>query len=85
MFLVDDHQAEVLELHVRLDQLVRAHDDIDLPGRQPFEGAADFLDERKRESSAMRTGQSAKRSENVWTCCSGSNVVGTSTATCIVP
>ena len=32
---------------------------------------------RKRDSSAMFTGQSAKRSENVWKCCSASSVVGT--------
>ncbi|MNR54623.1 hypothetical protein D3C85_1748450 [compost metagenome] len=33
----------------------------------------------------MRTGQSAKRSEKFWKCCSASRVVGTSTATCLPP
>ncbi len=31
----------------------------------------------------MRTGVSEKRSEKVWKCCSASNVVGTSSATCL--
>ena len=31
---------------------------------------------RKRDSSAIFTGQSAKRSEKVWKCCSASSVVG---------
>src|SRR6267378_3831184 len=37
----------------------------------------------KRDSSAIRTGQSAKRSEKVCKCCSASSVVGQSTATCL--
>ena len=39
--------------------------------------------ERKRDSSAILTGRSAKRSEKFWKCCSASSVVGTSTATCL--
>ena len=39
----------------------------------------------KRESSTMRTGQSAKRSFHVATCCSASNVVGARIATCLPP
>ncbi len=30
LFLIDDHQAQILELDVRLQQLVRADDDVDL-------------------------------------------------------
>ncbi len=37
----------------------------------------------KRESSAMRTGQSAKRSVKVCVCCSASSVVGERIATCL--
>ncbi|XQU67722.1 hypothetical protein OJJOAM_000453 [Cupriavidus sp. H18C1] len=39
----------------------------------------------KRDSSTMRTGQSAKRSDSVWKCCSASSVVGASIATCLPP
>src|SRR3972149_3117245 len=39
--------------------------------------------ERKRDSSAILTGQSAKRSVKVLKCCSAKSVVGTSTATCL--
>ena len=39
----------------------------------------------KRESSTMRTGQSAKRSFQVATCCSANKVVGASMATCLPP
>jgi hypothetical protein len=39
----------------------------------------------KRESSAILTGQSAKRSLKVWKCCSQSSVVGHRTATCRPP
>ena len=37
MLLVDDHQAEVAELHARLQQPVRAHDDVDLACGQPVQ------------------------------------------------
>ena len=39
----------------------------------------------KRESSTMRTGQSAKRSFQVATCCSARRVVGARMATCFPP
>ena len=39
----------------------------------------------KRESSTIRTGQSAKRSFHVATCCSASRVVGARIATCLPP
>ena len=39
----------------------------------------------KRDSSTMRTGQSAKRSFQVATCCSASRVVGAKIATCLPP
>ncbi len=77
MLLVDDHEAQVLELDVGLQELVGADDEVDLAAREPFERGLGFLAVRKRESSAMRTGKSAKRSLNVWKCCSASSVVGT--------
>ena len=40
------------------------------------------LPERKRESSAIFTGQSAKRSRKVCACCSAKRVVGQSITTC---
>jgi hypothetical protein len=49
----------------------------------PFERVAVSFALRKRDSSASFTGQSAKRSEKFWKCCSASSVVGTSTATCL--
>ena len=39
----------------------------------------------KRESSTILTGQSAKRSFQVATCCSASRVVGANIATCLPP
>lgn len=39
----------------------------------------------KRDSSTIRTGQSAKRSAKVCVCCSASSVVGDSSATCLPP
>ena len=39
----------------------------------------------KRDNSTMRTGQSAKRSFQVATCCSASRVVGAKIATCLPP
>ena len=39
---------------------------------------------RKRDSSAIFTGQSAKRSVKVWKCCSASSVVGQRTTTCLL-
>ena len=53
------------------------------PEARPSSAAFTSLGERKRDSSARRTGQSEKRSENTWKCCSASSVVGTSTATCL--
>ena len=35
LLFVDDQQAQVLELHIRREQAVRADDDIDLPLCQP--------------------------------------------------
>ena len=43
MFFVDDHQAEVLELDVGLDQLVGADDQIDAAVGQPGERCLHFL------------------------------------------
>ena len=53
------------------------------PVARPFSAAPVSLPLLKRDSSAMRIGQSAKRSLKVWKCCSASSVVGVSTATCM--
>ena len=37
VLLVDDGEGQVLELHVGLEQRVRADEDVDLAGRQPLE------------------------------------------------
>ena len=43
LFLVDDQQAEVLELHIRLQQLVGADHDVDLAVGQLGQGICGFL------------------------------------------
>ena len=43
MLLVEDDQAEVVELHVLLDQLVRADDDVQLAFRQVLQRLRHFL------------------------------------------
>ena len=80
VFLVDDDQAEALELDVLLQQLVRADDDVDLAFGQRLHVLRLLLRRAKarqfgdldRPSSAI----CAKRSEKVWKCCSASSVVG---------
>ena len=37
VLLVDDGEGQVLELHVGLEQRVRADEDVDLAGRKPLE------------------------------------------------
>ena len=51
MLLVDDHEAQVPELHVRLNQLVRADHEIDRPGGDAVECRLDFL--RRAESRQL--------------------------------
>ncbi len=43
VFFVDDHQPEVLDLHIVLQQLVRADDDVDLALGQVGHGGVHFL------------------------------------------
>ena len=43
VFLVDDHQAQVAELHVLGQQLVRTDDDVDLAAFDAFQGVAGGL------------------------------------------
>ncbi len=43
MLLVDDHQAQALELHVLLQQLVRADGDVDPASGEPFQRRCRFL------------------------------------------
>ena len=43
LLLVDDQQPEILELDFRVEQLMRADDDIDRPVFQTFDGLLDFL------------------------------------------
>ena len=67
VFLVDDQQTEVFEPYLRLQQFVGADDDVDravLQSRQ--RSVSCCLPVRKRDSSSMRTGQSAKRSRKFW-------------------
>src|SRR6202790_1571167 len=52
-----------------------------VPRCSPSSTAALSAPERKRDSTSMRTGQSAKRSRKLCSCCCASSVVGTSTAT----
>jgi hypothetical protein len=81
VLLVDDDQAEVLEADVPLHQAVGADDEVDAAVGEPLRATACSFGVRKRDSSAMRTGHSARRSEKFWKCCSASSVVGTRTAT----
>ena len=66
LLLVDDDQAEVLELHVLAEQPVRADDDVDLPLAQRRR-ATSFCSPSvlKRLSDSMRNGYSAMRSRKV--------------------
>ena len=43
LLLVDDQQPEILELDLRVEQLVRADDDINRSVFQAFDGLLDFL------------------------------------------
>ena len=43
MLFVEDDQAEIVELHVLLDQLVRADDDVQLALGQVFQRLSGFL------------------------------------------
>ena len=73
-----------LNLTSDCEQLVRAdRRGRCVPSARPSSAAFTSFVERKRDSSASLTGQSAKRSEKTWKCCSASSVVGTSSATCL--
>ncbi len=54
VLLVDDHQPQVPELHVLLDQLVRADDDVERAGGESLEGLRHFL----RAAEARELGDS---------------------------
>ncbi|MNS89231.1 hypothetical protein D3C72_1232370 [compost metagenome] len=56
-----------------------------VPSAMPLNACVISLPLRKRDNSAMRTGQSAKRSAKVCACCSASRVVGARMATCLPP
>jgi len=43
VFLVDDHQPQLLEQHIVLQQLVRTDHDVDLAGRQCLQRLAGFF------------------------------------------
>ena len=52
-----------------------------VPAARPARTAFCCVGDRKRESISTRTGYGAKRSRNVFQCCSARIVVGTRTAT----
>ncbi len=56
-----------------------------VPSAMPLIALLISLPVRKRDSSAIFTGQSAKRSAKVCACCSASSVVGARIATCLPP
>ena len=56
-----------------------------LPSVRPFSACVISLPVLNRDSSAIFTGQSAKRSAKVCACCSASRVVGARMATCLPP
>ena len=56
-----------------------------VPSAMPLIACVTSLPVRKRDSSAILTGQSAKRSANSCACCSASSVVGARIATCLPP
>ena len=84
LLLVDDQQAEVLELDRLAEQRMRADDDVDLPVGEPF----------LRRASVRRSGPGARPARpspasrgsarvKVLKCWRASSVVGTTTATCL--
>ena len=67
VLLVDDQQAEVLELHVGGQQLVRADHDVDGAVGNAFHRRLHLpWPSGKRDSSATFTGQLPKRSAKFW-------------------
>ncbi len=66
VLLVDDQQAQALELHRLDEQLVRADDDVDRAVLDALQRRVTSLAERKRDSSATFTGHLPKRSTSVW-------------------
>ena len=83
LLLVDHEQAEILEPDVAREQPMGADDDVDVPSASPRRVSAASRSDWKRESARTVTGNCANRSENVAWCCDTSNVVGTSTPTCL--
>ena len=59
LLLVDDNQAEILELDIALHQPVRADDDVDLAVRSPSSDLALLLLGARRESISTFTGKGA--------------------------
>ena len=83
LLLVDDDQAEVLELGLGREQPVGADDDVHATRRAaPRAPPSASLSVSKRDS-ARTDGELRVRSVNVAKCCCTSSVVGTSTATCL--
>ena len=61
LLLVDDDQAEILELHILADQPMRADDDVDAALGQPLEDASSVRRrERKRLTTSTVNGYSAR-------------------------
>ena len=66
MLFIDDHQPQIGETHIVLQQLVRADNDIQFAVGQLFERAVACAPLRNRDRTSTLTGQSAKRSLKVW-------------------
>ena len=84
LFLVDDHQPQVLEPDGLLQQPVGADHDVHAAVGDPGQHLVDVgVAWVNRESSLMVTGNWFIRPVKVWMCWCASRVVGTSTATCL--
>ncbi len=66
LLLVDDHQAQVLELDLLAEQPVGADHDVDLAGGQAVDDLRASASLWKRDSCARWTGKPANREANVW-------------------
>ena len=83
LLLVDDDEAEVLEVDGLAEHRMGADDDIDAPWRAPVLAVLRSAALTMRDICAMWTGRPAKRARNVLKCWRASSVVGTTTATCL--
>jgi hypothetical protein len=66
VLLVDDEQAQALELHVGAEQLVRADDDVDRAASRPSSAALTSLALRKARQLGHLHRPGPKRSTRVW-------------------